>query len=45
MLGRFVQVYCDDFLIFSTNREEHLVHARMVLETLRHLKLYAEASL
>ena len=44
MLGRFVQVYCDDIMIFSKTREEHLAHVRMVLETLRHLKLYAKAS-
>ena len=44
MIGRFVQVYCDDILIFSKTREEHLVHVRMVLETLRHHKLYAKAS-
>ncbi len=44
MIGRFVHVYCDDILIFSKTREEHLVHVRMVLETLRHHKLYAKAS-
>jgi hypothetical protein len=44
MLGRFVQVYCDDILIFSKTREEHLVHVRMVIEKLRHHKLYAKAS-
>jgi hypothetical protein len=44
MLGSFVQVYCDDILIFSKTREEHLVHVRMVLETLRHHKLYAKES-
>jgi Reverse transcriptase (RNA-dependent DNA polymerase) len=44
MLGRFVQVYCDDILIFSKTREEHLAHVRMVLETLRHHKLYAKAT-
>ena len=44
MLGRFVRVYCDDILIFSKTREEHLAHVRMVLETLRHHKLYAKAS-
>jgi hypothetical protein len=43
-LGRFVQVYCDDILIFSKTREEHLVHVRMVLETLRHHQLFAKAS-
>ena len=44
LLGRFVEVYCDDILIFSRTREEHLVHVRMVLETLRHRQLYAKAS-
>ncbi len=44
MLGRFVQVYCDDLVIFSKTREEHLKHVRMVVETLRHHKLYAKAS-
>ena len=44
MLGRFVQVYCDDILIFSKTREEHLEHVRTVLETLRRHKLYAKAS-
>jgi hypothetical protein len=44
MLGRFVQVYCDYILIFSKTRDEHLVHLRMVLETLCHHKLYAKAS-
>ncbi len=44
MLGQFVQVYMDDTLIFSKTKEEHLVHVRMVLETLRHHKLFAKAS-
>ena len=44
MLGRFVQVYCDDILVLSKTGEEHLVHVWMVLETLRHHKLYAKAS-
>ena len=44
MLGRFVQVYMDDILIFSKTKAEHLVHVRMVLETLRHYQLFAKAS-
>ena len=44
MLGRFVQVYCNDILIFSKTRAEHLIHVLMVLETLRHHQLYAKAS-
>ncbi len=44
MLGRFVQAYCNDILIFSKTREEHLVHVWMVLETLRHHQLFAKAS-
>ena len=26
MLGRFLQVYCNDILIFSKTRNEHLAH-------------------
>ena len=44
MLGKFVQVYMDDILIFSKTKEEHLIHVRMVLETLKHHRLYAKAS-
>jgi hypothetical protein len=48
MLGCFVQVYCDDMivdiLIFSKTRKEHLVHVRMVLETLHHHQFFAKAS-
>ena len=44
MLGRFVQVYCYDILIVSKTRDEHLAHVRMVLETIRHHKLYAKGS-
>jgi hypothetical protein len=44
MLGRFVQVYCDDILIFSKTREEHLAHVRTVLDTLRRHKFYAKVS-
>ena len=47
MLGRFVKVYCDDILNFSKTREDHLVHVRMVFQTLRrlrHHKLFVKAS-
>ncbi len=39
-----MQVYCDDIVIFSKTRQEHLAHVRMVLEKLRHHKFYAKAS-
>ena len=39
MLGKFVQVYMDDILIFSRTEAEHLIHVRMVLEKLRHHQL------
>ena len=39
MLGRIVQVYCDDILIFSKTREEHFVQVHLVLETLWRHKL------
>ena len=43
MLGKFVQVYMDTF-IFSRTEAEHLIHVRMVLESLRHHHLYPKAS-
>ena len=44
MLGQFDQVYMEDILIFSRTKADHLIHVRMVLETLRHHRLYAKAS-
>ncbi|KAF8053493.1 hypothetical protein N665_1411s0024 [Sinapis alba] len=38
---KFVVVYFDDILIYSTSLEGHLEHLEKVLETLRHEHLYA----
>ncbi len=34
-LGKFVQVYLDDIIIYSKDAEEHMRHVSMVLDTLR----------
>ncbi|GJZ33452.1 putative reverse transcriptase domain-containing protein [Tanacetum coccineum] len=39
-LGRFVIVFIDDILAYSKSKEEHEVHLKLVLETLRKEKLY-----
>ena len=39
-LGKRVVVYFDDILIFSKTTEEHLIHLRTVLDTLRENKLF-----
>ena len=36
-------VYLDDILIYSSSREEHVRHVRVVLERLRRFGLYANA--
>ncbi|GJU70501.1 putative reverse transcriptase domain-containing protein [Tanacetum coccineum] len=43
-LGRFVIVFIDDILAYSKSKEEHEVHLKLVLETLRKEKLYATVS-
>ncbi|KAK7929110.1 hypothetical protein WMY93_005505 [Mugilogobius chulae] len=42
-LNRFVFVYLDDILIFSSSPEEHMVHVRQVLQRLLENKLYVKA--
>ncbi|KAJ9563234.1 hypothetical protein OSB04_008394 [Centaurea solstitialis] len=43
MLDRSVIVFIDDILVYSKTKEEHEIHLREVLETLRKEKLYAKA--
>jgi len=40
-IDKFVLVYLDDILIYSSSPEEHLEHLRLVFEALRQAKLYA----
>ncbi|KAJ9552642.1 hypothetical protein OSB04_016687 [Centaurea solstitialis] len=44
MFDRSVIVFIDDILVYSKTKEEHEVHLREVLETLRKEKLYAKFS-
>ena len=39
-IGRFVVVYFDDILIYSTSLEEHLDHLRAVFTALRNARLF-----
>ncbi|GKF37392.1 putative reverse transcriptase domain-containing protein, partial [Tanacetum coccineum] len=43
-LGRFVIVFIDDILAYSKSKEEHEVHLKLVLESMRKEKLYAKFS-
>ncbi|GJW86857.1 hypothetical protein Tco_0162197 [Tanacetum coccineum] len=42
--GRFVIVFIDDILAYSKSKEEHEVHLKLVLGSLRKEKLYAKFS-
>ncbi|GJS65290.1 putative reverse transcriptase domain-containing protein [Tanacetum coccineum] len=44
MLDKSVIVFIDDILVYSKSKEEHEVHLREVLETLRKERLYAKFS-
>ena len=41
---QFVIVFIDDILVYSKNVDEHVVHLRIVLQTLRDRELYAKFS-
>jgi len=43
-LDQFVVVFIDDILIYSKGRDEHAMHLRTVLDTLRSHQLYAKLS-
>src|SRR4051812_22550510 len=43
-LNKFVVVFIDDILIYSKSEEEHELHLRTILETLREHQLYAKFS-
>eukprot|EP00253_Pinus_taeda_P020588 PITA_20588 len=43
-LDQFVQVFLDDILIYSKNKEEHEDHLRIVLSCLRERQLYGKLS-
>ena len=40
-LDKFVVVFIDDILVYSKTKEEHEEHLRIVLQTLRKHKMYA----
>ena len=43
-LDRYMIEFIDDILIYSMSEEEHAMHLRMILQTLREHQLYAKFS-
>ena len=43
-LDKFVIVFIDDILVYSKNANDHALHLRIVLQTLRNRQLYAKFS-
>ena len=44
LLDQFVVVFIDDILVYSKDMEDHDMHLRVVLETLRKEHVYAKMS-
>ena len=44
LLDRFMIVFIGDILVYSRSAEEHAMHLRLVLQTLREHQLYAKFS-
>jgi hypothetical protein len=42
-IGRFMDVYLDDIIIYSNSLEEHIVHVKKVIDVLQQEKLYLSA--
>ena len=43
-LGRFLDVYLDDIIIYSNMLEEHIKHCKIAMDVLRKEKLYLSKS-
>ena len=43
-LDRFIIVFIDDILVYSSNEEEHVEHLTLVLQRLKEEQLYAKFS-
>ena len=44
LIDRFIIFFIDDILVYSRSEEEHVMHLRIVLQTLREHQLYAKFS-
>jgi hypothetical protein len=43
-IGRFMDIYLDDIVIYSDTLEEHVKHVKMILDILKQEKLYLSRS-
>ena len=43
-IGRFMDIYLDDIMIYSNSPEEHVKHVKLVLDILEREKLYLSRS-